>query len=183
MKIFLPVIVASAMFTTFAHAQDTDATSENNVRWVINCPNVQPNQPPRCFATQTMRSDENQHLFLSMTVNKASNDTPATLQVTVPLGIQLAGGLTLQAGENNPVKIGYRTCLANGCMATANIADDMLATMQSVPEMKFNYTLLNQNTANVALNMRGFRQAYSTMIQRQNELRQARLENQEMNNE
>lgn len=189
MKFLLSSIVTAGILLSHnANAQETDAQKESTqepkkVKWVINCPQAAENHMPQCLVTQTMRSSENQKLFLSMSVNKAANDRLPTLQITVPLGIQLGSGLTLKAGDNDPVKVGYRTCIANGCITHANIADDMLETMQTAEEMEFNFTTLDQRVAKVSLNMQGISQAYNAMINRQNALRQKILDKQNENSE
>jgi invasion protein IalB len=147
MKTFRNALLSCAFIalgTGFAHAQapepgaqatqqaapapdDNVALSENFGDWIVRC--FKPKSPVPCSMVQVAANKDSQQRVLLMSIAYISARDAYGLQVVVPLGIAIAKGATLNAGENSLSGLKYTRCERDGCYVEVVIPAETLTAL------------------------------------------------------
>ena len=161
-------ILCSVFFAQITPAQEADNAQIN--KWTVQCPKQAEGRPTQCFAMSTLRSPQNKNLFATIAFSKPlANKLPA-MQITTPLGTILNQGIMIQLGKTKANKVPYKFCIAAGCITTFNVADDIMKAFVDSEKLSLQFTLMENRTANVTLDLEGFSDIYSIMLIEQEKL-------------
>jgi len=162
-------LLSSLLLIQFSYAQD----AENNVvtnKWTLQCPKQAEGKPTQCFTMTTLRSPQNKNYFASVAISKPVAEQLPTMQITTPLGVMLNQGINIQVGQSKVNKVPYNFCIAAGCITTANVADDIMVSLNSSDQLALQFVLIGKRAANVNLDLKGFSDVYASMVIEQEKL-------------
>lgn len=75
----------------------------------------------------------------------------------VPLGIQLASGLTFQIDEKEPLRIALHHCRANGCLALMPLSADFRKSLEKGVEGFLAFQILNGQRIRIPISLMGIK--------------------------
>ncbi len=105
-----------------ATAQQTQLTDNKAVgNWLVRCFNVE--SPSPCDMIEFLANKDTNQRILSISISYVPNADRHTMQIAVPLGVSLAKGVVLTAGDYKSSVMKYRRCDSVGCYVEM-VADD-----------------------------------------------------------
>jgi invasion protein IalB len=125
--------------------------------WQVRCARPNETAPEQCHIGQTVVTKENGKPFLYIGVGYAPDrpDGPVLL-VTVPLGIHLPSGVTLQIDQGQPLGLLVERCDRNGCHAGLALDGKTLASMQKGLMARVSIRDSARNPVKVPISLKGF---------------------------
>ncbi len=120
MKLGTALVIAIGL-GGIAHADTTTTKSFGN--WKVECVEKDADKSKFCIMSQTLVNAKTKQRVFSFVLNKnKAGELMANIQV--PLGGDLASGLSLAVDDSKPVKVAYKRCVQFGCLAEFKLSDD-----------------------------------------------------------
>jgi invasion protein IalB len=136
-----------------AQPQDGQAFDD----WRVRCGRPDESAPEQCHIGQTVVVKETGKPFLYVGIGYAANrGKDPLLFVTVPLGIHLPSGVTLQVESAQPVSLTVERCDRNGCHAVLALDDMLIASMRKGLVARFGLADATRQSVRVPISLKGF---------------------------
>jgi invasion protein IalB len=171
MKLALTGIAAGLMLSAgaaFAQAPSDQApappTSVKNIGdWQVRCFGVKNENPCDQFWQQSdPRSGQR---MLAISVAYATSANRHLLMITVPLGVSITKGLTIQTDSYTSPAMRYRMCSRDGCFVQMVVDNGLIESLaKSAPEAKINVADESGKIFSLPLSLKGFAQAHDEMV-------------------
>lgn len=94
----------------------------------------------------------------------AREDGPAYIQMALPLGISLPGGIGLAIGNGYQSHVAIQRCTPQGCIVEGTGSDDLLAAMKREASGLIVVKNDQNQEINLPFSLKGFTAAYDAMI-------------------
>ncbi|PZP58172.1 MAG: hypothetical protein DI597_19785 [Pseudoxanthomonas spadix] len=116
-----------------------------------------------CTLSQELRrSTDNQRLLL-MEV-KPDGMRQAVAGLTLPFGLDVHAGVSLQIDDGPVGNAPYKTCLQQGCTVPLNLDDNALQALRRAKMLKVVAPVASGGAATFQLSLQGFDAAYAQMV-------------------
>jgi len=99
-------------------------------------------------------------LIGSITIRVPSQTRKPVLMIRGPLGLSLAGGVTVDVDDASPLALPLQTCDAGGCYAGAPVSDELLAAMFKGQKLNVTFQNLNKEPIKLPMSLAGFSATY-----------------------
>jgi len=130
--------------------------------WFVRCFPVQ--SPSPCDMFEELDSKAGQRV-LSLSLAYVPSLDRHAIQITVPLEVSLAKGLTINTDSYNSPVMHYRRCDRNGCYVEMAVDNAMVESLaKSGPQGKLTITADNGKTYGLAISFKGFAAAHDEMV-------------------
>jgi invasion protein IalB len=170
-------LLAIAVGLIFAAAGDGEAQQSKQqppqLNWIklcgsINAPpktttqgETQPNQTVNvCRIFRDVLHPTSGNLLVSAAIIQRSDDKVETLQLTVPLGVDLRSALLARIDAGKPLKLNYARCVAVGCVADIKLNPETIKAMKTGQQLIFETNGPDGKPVSLALPLAGFAVAY-----------------------
>ena len=70
-----------------------------------------------CQISQTLQREQDGQVSFAMRISLTKQDNKIFMEVVLPLGLDLPGGIALRVDEGNEINLPFATCVAQGCAA------------------------------------------------------------------
>lgn len=131
--------------------------------WIVNCAEDQ-NARKSCAMSQTLSNSKTRQTIASWAILRDGNGkTNAT--VTVPLGVLVSVGLRAGVDEKSAFDVPYRTCIAQGCVATFEMSNQLIAQLGKAEKFSFVTRTAQEQPLTVEFSLRGFAKAHEILVQ------------------
>ena len=171
-RAILAVTLIIASGYTLAQEQEQPEPTEPNAEmlnfenWTVQCVRNDEDQK-NCFLYQPILLRDGQRLLLfrvQKDVEIAGSDEPSDVAIlTVPLGVHLPSGITLQVDEEEPFTLEYERCDQQGCFSGTVIDDALLNSFIGGSNCKVSFNDLSGQTITATLSLLGFTAGYNEM--------------------
>lgn len=143
---------------------DNVALTENFGDWTVRCFKIKGAAP--CDVLQLAANKDTKQRVLSLSIAYVPSRDSYGMQIIVPLGIALAKGVTLEAGDKTLTSIKYTRCERDGCYVEVLAPDTTLAEMANMPKTTLNiFGYGKTEAAKLPLSLNGFGTALNRMKQ------------------
>jgi invasion protein IalB len=115
--------------------------------WAVRCGNL---PDGGCYLVQNIFLSGKEHPRLAGIALRRQG-TGYRLLVTTPLGVALPAGVEVQIETRRPLHLPYQVCTAQGCLAEADVAADLLRAMERGMRLTVSY----RDTAGRAIGIPG----------------------------
>ena len=129
--------------------------------WSIGCRDEQ-GQRYCTLAQELRRNTDNQRLLL-MEV-KPDGMRHASAGLTLPFGLDVHAGVSLQIDDGPVGNAPYQTCLQQGCTVPLNLDDSALQALRRAKMLKVVAPIASGGAATFQLSLQGFDAAYAQMV-------------------
>ncbi|KKB07434.1 invasion associated locus B family protein [Devosia chinhatensis] len=165
--LFLSVVLAGsgapslAQDATIVQPGETTASYQD---WLMRCV-AQADQNRACEVVQTLQI-EGQGVVATISVGRATTDSPMLIVIQVPQGVWLPSDITLKIAEDSePLLLEYRRCL-QVCIAQATLDATVLDSMKAAVEAgSFTFQDGAQREVSLPISFSGFSAALDASIQ------------------
>ncbi len=169
----IAILLAAAASSAFAAsavpgAKKADGNPEIRYfgDWAVRCfPIKSPSPCDMLFAT--VRKNTGQRV-LSVSIAYVPSKGTYRMQVAVPLGIDFARGVVIQAGNYSSDKLNVRRCDQSGCFVEMGIGNDLIEGLAANSDQDAKVKLVAADTgkpASLPVSLKGFSDAHQAMVQ------------------
>ena len=151
-------------------SQSQESVSYTYGDWQVACTQRENALP--CEMHQNLIDGASGQTIVNFSLAYSPVEGAYAIQITVPLGIMLEGGMVIHAGETTVEGIQFSRCLPNGCLVEARLEDPLLAAMSAGGEASIRIVDAAKQPANLPFSLNGF-EAARAQLQSQTELYQA----------
>lgn len=126
----LTVVSAAFLATALpARAQPEDGKVYQD--WTVRCdPNPSNKAEGGCYLLQSVVNSETKQPVMQIRIGLLKEDHQPVAVITVPLGIRLPPGVTLQIDEQQPTRIAIERCMPEGCVVQFRLSPELVATFK-----------------------------------------------------
>ncbi len=124
--------------------------------WQVGCRGEQ------CQALQQLFTGEGEKRSRILSASLSKIKDQLVLQLVLPLGVDLRPGIVIRIDESEEQRLGYTTCVADGCVVLTPLNDTLYAGMKAGKTMKVGFRPFNsEQTLVVEVSLSGFTKASS----------------------
>ncbi len=149
--------------TSLAPAQAITAREKDYQDWRLRCERKTDNDPERCFIMQIAKTLKDKRDVLRVGVRYPDPDKPALVFLTLPLGVYLPGGLSLQIDDGETLRIPLEICLKNGCHTRLTLEGTLLKDLKAGQKATLVFFDAQQQQIIVPVSLAGFTAAYAAL--------------------
>ncbi len=163
----LVLLALLAFWSPGARAQNPGAAPDSLVEqygdWTVECGNAAGEPERFCRMTQRLKRDGARNHVLSVFIRVKSKDSVASMTLIGPLGISLAGGITVSVGDRRLVEADFLTCYPRGCMARKELGSAAIEAFRAGNEAIVKMVALNGEAFTIAVSLSGFTAAWARL--------------------
>ena len=131
--------------------------------WRLQCDVPPEGSEERCFMVQNLVMREGGQRLLNVAVGYlAETETPAII-FTLPLGVSLPPGVSLQVDEGETKKFPVERCTENGCIAGLALDDASLATFKEGIKANVTFSDGARRPVTVPVSLKGFSAGFTAV--------------------
>lgn len=157
-----PVMAQSDTVTSGSSADSSSVTRNTHQDWQSLCELREENTI--CQISQTLQLEKDGQVDFTVRITLAKKAGKVFMEVALPLGLDLPGGIALQVDESNEINLPFNTCVAQGCAVVVETKEEFLNQLRKGTILKVAFRPFGQ-TQSVLLNvsLRGFTSAIQVL--------------------
>ena len=163
----LVLLALSAFWIAAAQAQKVEAAPDALVEkysdWTVECGAAAEGSERFCRMTQRLEQSVARKQILAIFIRAKSEDSAAMMTLIGPLGISLAGGITVSVGDNRLVEADFLTCRPGGCMARKELGSEAIEAFRAGNEAIVKMVALNGDAFAITVSLSGFSAAWARL--------------------
>ncbi|WP_417430069.1 invasion associated locus B family protein [Kiloniella sp.] len=150
--------IATSSIAT-AQQQAPQRSTERFENWAAHCT---VNEPLTCYIVHNVTLGDNSSPVLNLAVGRPDNNTAGitTLILTLPLGIRLPEGFSLEVGPQLKRQYPFIRCLRTGCQSEIQIDNELLNTFKSQNEGRVVFFDAVKKKIAIPFSLKGFTKAF-----------------------
>ena len=161
-----PLLAAALVVALALSAAAQERTSASYEDWVLQC-ETQTGPPARkvCEIMQTTQMQGRNVPVSRVAVAHPEKGQPVKLTAQVPVNIQLAGNIRLQASDADAgLTVPFNTCVPAGCFAELELKDDAIRKFRAATDAgKLTYKTTNGQPVVIPVSFKGFGRAFDAL--------------------
>lgn len=131
--------------------------------WTGNCEAPARAAPLDCHIEQRAVLAGSGQLVAAITIRVPGDSRKPLLMIRLPLGLSLAGGVTLDVDGAGTRALPLQTCDGGGCYAGAPLPPELLAAMRGGRVLDIVFAGLDKNPVRIGLPLDGFAEAFDAV--------------------
>tara|TARA_B110000444_G_scaffold209316_1_gene204084 strand:+ start:330 stop:857 length:528 start_codon:yes stop_codon:yes gene_type:complete len=132
-------------------------------KWIDKCSKKIEGQKKYCLLERGMFLDKKfEKRLVTMLLRTNENSKDALLTIISPLGTLIQSGvrISLDNEQLNEKAYGFIFCKKDGCFTSTIIKKEKIELFKKSKALKLEYTMDNQQTLNIGLDLKGFTKAF-----------------------
>jgi len=150
---FATLMIAVLPFNALLAAPEEGKTFDD---WKIGCEKKPDSEEKICHLQQLITEGEKKNPILMVAVGYLPGRDAPTIIITLPLGVLLPPGLTLQVDENEAIAFPFEVCDPVGCRAGIELKDDLLKQFKTGNKAKLTFASMQRKPIGVPISLSGF---------------------------
>jgi len=143
------------VFIVMGNATAQELENEKRYKsWTLKCFKQEKSTPSNCLLMQTIVLKETNSRLLQMAIDKQEKQVAGRL--TVPLGVFLPNGLTLQIDKGEKTSFPLLHCDQQGCHTTIRLNKDLIAGLKAGKQLTVTFSDMTQRSIGVPVSLQGF---------------------------
>lgn len=163
--VIAPLLVAPA----FAAKDDAkkSPTEKTFQDWTLVCQKPEGADKDVCVLVQQLvrkeKEGEGQQRVMLVEVGYPPKGDQSLIIFTLPLGISLPQGVSLQVDEGEAKRFPIELCLRDGCRAVLPLGDELASSFKSGTQGKVTFQDPNRNPITLPVSLKGFTAGYKAL--------------------
>ena len=138
--------------------------SENSFgNWTVRCESNQKESDTDCIILQSIVLKTGGDPILEFAVGYAPEDGVPTVIISLPLGISLPPGITIQIDDGDVASFPIERCEPNGCRAGMKLREATLAQLKTSVQVNITFHDNQRQPVSVPLLLEGFAEGFKTL--------------------
>lgn len=124
--------------------------------WEIGCDKKPDSEEKICHLQQLISEKESNKPILMVAAGYLPGREAPTIIITLPLGVLLPPGLTLQVDDNDAIAFPFEVCDPVGCRAGVELKDDLLKQFKSGKKAQLTFASIQRKPVGLPISLTGF---------------------------
>lgn len=154
------VIATLWLATAGAHAEDTQQVFGS---WTLRCSGPDAGTRADCMMFQNLVQKAGGQPVLQFGIGMAPPDGLPTVLVSLPLGIALPPGITVQIDSGSPAIFPIERCEPDGCRASFKMRDATVQQLSQGRQLRLTFYDGERKPLKVSLSLTGFDAAFKAL--------------------
>ncbi len=156
---------AIALVLASPAAASDEPKNEIHGDWAVRC--VEREALPPCDMVQFATHRENGEAVMQFSIAHAGREDAYGMQIMVPLGVRLSGGVAIRVDEGSPMTgFEFTRCEAAGCYIERVVSDEVLEPFRAGDAGVLGVIDRTGEPLVIPLSFRGFTKALATITER-----------------
>ncbi len=138
-------------------------TGETFRDWTARCEPIGINARDTCYIYQDVLLKKDKRRLVHIAVGYLSNDRQPAALLTLPLGVSLPGGVSLQVDDGPPQRLRYERCDGSGCVAPLALTDGLIRSMKVGREARVSFFDGSRRQISVPVSLLGFTAGFNAL--------------------
>ncbi|GJL81791.1 MAG: invasion associated locus B family protein [marine bacterium B5-7] len=175
LTLVLPLSVWSQQTDSTGSGANTTEDSKETVEtdrfkdWALRCRTNSESGLKSCTLFQRLVVNDSKQVALNTSIGfLRAEDTGNVVPVavfTIPLGVYLLDGATLQVDKTEPVKLDIERCYPRGCQAGLVLTDEFVARFKAGSNAVMTIKQSRDEPVELAISLSGFSAGYKALIE------------------
>jgi len=140
--------------------QSKKVSKETIGAWAIQCSEVS-GQKKQCNLAQTLVDTRRRQPLASWVIGK-DGEGVLTSSITIPAGVNVSAGITIQIGDRQAFQVPFKTCVRAGCVAQFQASSEVVNAMAQHEKATVTMQTLQEKDINLPFSLSGFTRAYES---------------------
>ncbi len=145
-------LIAAILLCSPAYAQD----EANYGSWTAKCEQPHDNKEGGCFIFQNLVLREGGQRVLQVAIGYVPNTTEPIALLSLPLGISLPPGVSIELPQSTPIRFPVERCEPNGCRAGLKLKPEFLVALKRADKLTVRFHDAQRQPIEVPLSLSGF---------------------------
>lgn len=124
--------------------------------WTAKCEQPHDNKEGGCFIFQNLVLREGGQRVLQVAIGYVPNTTEPIALISLPLGISLPPGVSIELPDDEPIRFPVERCEPNGCRAGLKLKPEFLAGLKRAENLTVRFHDAERRPIEVPLSLSGF---------------------------
>ena len=161
--VFSSLLSLGMLAAGLAVARDMPAEGDAFGSWRVSCETAADSHRRGCFIVQNLVLREGGQRVLQIAVGYVEQTPDPIALLSLPLGISLPPGASIQIDEHEAKRIPIERCEPNGCRAGLKLPEDILASFRSGSQMSVTFYDAKREPIVVPLSLDGFSEGLAAL--------------------
>ncbi len=151
------LLISLLMAPTLATAQEKTVPEAKRFQdWMLRCEQPPSGGAEQCFVFQNLvlREGKGRVLLFAVTYPPKREEPVAIL--TLPLGISLPPGVSMQIAEDEPLRLAVEHCIPGGCRVVLPVAKKLLDQFKAEAQLQVTFHDARRRPVKLSVSLKGF---------------------------
>ena len=158
--VFLFSLVLSLVFSSNVQAKPEHGKKFKD--WTVVCEKLPDSGKEVCNIFQNVTNEKKKTVLQVAIGYLPGNEKPQAL-LTMPLGIMLEPGLEFDAGNGKGIRLPFKVCVPNGCVAMTILDDETIKGMKSGSKGSVKFAVAKDKVIGIPISLSGFTAAFKSL--------------------
>ena len=159
------VILLSLFSLSLILSSNVHAKAEHGKKfkdWTVVCEKLPKSGKEVCNIFQNVNNEKKKTVLQVAIGYLPGMDKPQIL-LTVPLGVFLEPGLEFTPGNGKAVRLPFKVCVKNGCVAMSLLNEDAIKGMKAGTKGGVKFAVAKDKVIDVPVSLKGFTAAFNSL--------------------
>lgn len=161
LKISRLTVLLALLSCVTVHAQPVDGDAFGN--WLVSCEPDSENGRQGCFIVQNLVLREGGQRVLQVAIGFVAGTPDPIALISLPLGISLPPGTTMQIDEGESKRIAIERCEPNGCRAGIKLSAEVIKNLISGEQLLITFYDAKREPIDVPLSLKGIEEGLAAI--------------------
>ncbi len=161
LRVFL-FILLSLSFMLSGNVQAKPEHGKKFKNWTVICEKLPKSGKEICNVFQNVTNDKNK-VVLQVAVGYVPGQNKPQILLTLPLGVLLEPGIEFKGGNAKPIRLPFKVCIANGCVAMTMLDDETIKNMKAGTKGSVKFAATKEQVIEVPISLSGFTAAFNSL--------------------
>ena len=159
--------ILATLFTATLLCGPVSAKDEANYgSWTAKCEEPHADKEGGCFIFQNLVLREGGQRVLQVAIGYVPNTTEPIALISLPLGISLPPGVSIELANGQPIRFPVERCEPNGCRAGLKLKQAFLKALKRADTLTVRFHDAQRQPIEVPLSLAGFAAGLEALKQR-----------------
>ncbi|MES9903853.1 MAG: invasion associated locus B family protein [Sedimenticola sp.] len=116
-----------------------------------------------CYIFQNITVKKTGQVIMSINIHYPQNQKEPAMVVTLPLGVALVPGISVQVDEGESLNIPYNICINNGCRAGFSVEEPILVLLKKGNRLNISFATIQGKGTKLSTSLSGFTAAIAAL--------------------
>ncbi|MCU7837727.1 MAG: invasion associated locus B family protein [gamma proteobacterium symbiont of Taylorina sp.] len=130
--------------------------------WTVVCEKLPTSGEEVCNIFQNV-TNEKQKIVLQVAIGYLPNVEKPQALLTMPLGVLLEPGLEFKGGSAKAIRLPFKVCVTNGCVAMTMLDDEIIKGMKAGNQGSVKIAVAKEKIIAIPISLKGFTAAFNSL--------------------
>ena len=139
------------------------STGDTFCDWTARCEPIGAAARETCYIYQNVLWKKDKQRLVHIAVGYISDSREPAAFLTLPLGVSLPGGVSMQVDDGPQQRLRYERCESSGCLAPLVLSDGLIRSMKVGREARVSFFDGSRRQISVPISLLGFTAGFNAL--------------------